>query len=680
MRRLMSQFEHVLWLDYETYSEADLKAVAGYNYAAHPTTEIMMAQWALGAEDTKIWDHSDSTPFPEELLRHLRDKDTLVIAFNSAFERLITRYILGIEIETYRILDLMPHMYRFSFSGGLAAVGAQVGLSEDQAKLKRGSRLIQKFCKPAAKNHKADRYTRETSPEEWEEFRQYAIRDIDTMRHIARRVYHLELLPFEHDLWVLDQTINDRGLPIDVELASAAIYVDSVERERLMTELVEVTGLGNPNSVMQLRKWLEDKNSPIESLAKVDVKRMLDEQREAVSSAEKYPVAGEEAELADRKLVVTALELRSVLSKTSVKKYHALERATIEDRRVLCGAFQLNGASRTNRWSGRKFQPHNLARPSIAIDDDTPAALLTRDVNFIRTVWGDVTQNLSDHVRSTIMAPEGKMLVSRDLSGVESIGLAWYCGAEVMLDTFAKGLDSYKVQAMAIYDVAYDDVTPDQRRDSKPTVLGCGYGMGWRRLKAYARDMGTELVDDVAKHHVDSFRDMHHEIPACWYWLADKVASVIKEGREVIGYRTKIHRDSDFLKIVLPSGRTLYYHKPEVVDQVPPWGGKPKPTISYMGTNAFTGKWDRITTHGGKIVENIIQALTRDAFAYFMVEADKAGLYIVGHVHDDLILMEDEDKADAAYEKLGEIMATPIPWLPGFAMKSEGYVAKRFRK
>lgn len=376
-----------LHLDFETYSEADLFKVGGYAYAAHPTTEITLCSFALDDFPVELWDATDPrTPEPPyTLLKYLNSPSIELHAFNANFERLILRHVMQMVLPIERFYCTMVHAWSLSFAGGLDAIGKQMGLAQEHQKLTDGKKLIQKFCKPAPKNHLADRYDRHNSPEAWERFKEYCIQDTDTERRISRLLDGYPVHPTERQLWIMDQKINDRGLPIDLDVVRGAVKIYHEEKAKLQQEMNDLTHLANANSTQQLHPWLAARGIVLPDLTK-----------DTVAARLKDPFLPEE--------VREVLELRQKVSKISPTKWEALLRATTDDG-VLRGTFAFGGAQRTQRWAGRIFQPHNLPRPSRNDTDVTAGILATGDRDMVEAIYGDVMQFLSDNIRSAVTAP-----------------------------------------------------------------------------------------------------------------------------------------------------------------------------------------------------------------------------------------------------------------------------------
>lgn len=342
---------HALNIDLETYSPLDLKKVGAYKYAAHPETEVLMVSWALGDVEPELWDCTEREVMPAPLHRALSDVNTSIKAFNANFERLILRHVMGFDLHTNRFWCTMVHAWSLGFSGGLSQVGGQMGMAQDKQKLSTGGKLINRFCKPAPSNHKTTRYTKETHPDEWEKFKEYCRQDVTAEREVSRALKPYPILPQEREMWLVDQAINDRGVPIDINLVDQALAALDQEKAALLEKMKALTGLGNPNSNLQLLPWLRARGVGIDNMQKGTLQDV------------------EKEGLGPRTREVIALKLQ--IGKTSGSKFRAMKNACMDDGRIR-GMLAFGGAQRTQRWAGRLVQLQNL--PQGSLDDPRAAA------------------------------------------------------------------------------------------------------------------------------------------------------------------------------------------------------------------------------------------------------------------------------------------------------------------
>ena len=679
-------------LDFETASECDIKTAGGYRYAMDPSTRVLMAGYAIEHETPRLWVPAEGEPMPTYLEDLFCDPDIEIHAFNAAFERLILWHVLGFRIPIEQFRCTMVHAWSLSFSGGLAAVGEQMGLAQDKRKNTRGGALIQKFCKPAPKNHKVEWYGLDNAPEDWAEFKAYCLQDVVAEREIEMLLAGYPMTEDELNLWFWDQDVNDRGVPVDMDLVNAAVDLELAEKSRLKREMNSLTYLENANSPAQLLAWLSARGIHLPNMQKETVKKAL--------ALVPDPVAQE------------VLRMRAGVSKTSTKKWAAFQAATCDDG-LLRGMFSFGGAQRTQRWAGRIVQLHNLKSPSAEYEstiDKVVDMFLCRDLDVVRALCDDVLDLLSQGVRCAITAPDGYTFTPCDLASIESRVLGYVSGCDRINRTFAEGKDTYKDFAMELFECQYEEVTKAQRKYSKPPTLGCGFQLGGPGLVEYADGMGVQMPLEDAQRSVDLYREIYPEVPEMWYWLLDACKDVTENWTEHVGYCVRIHRDQNFLFIDLPVGRRIAYYQPLVLPMTPPWErdriekavaemlldnpsltedaaraivGPPnkRPTMTYMGMNQHTKKWDRLTTHGGKVTENIVQAMARDVLAFHMREIEKLlGRIIRGHVHDEAIPLVPADKALDWLQVIESTMSTSPPWAPTMLLGAKGFITKRYRK
>lgn len=658
----------ILWLDFETYSDLDIKQVGVYRYAMHPSTEVLLAAYALDRDPVKLWVPAEGKPIPNDLAAALEDPAVEVHAFSAPFERLILWHVLRRKTPIERFRCTMVHAWSLSFSGGLAQIGEQMGLAQDKRKLAEGSKLIHKFCKPAPKNHKLRRYRPEDAPDDWQRFEQYCVQDVIAEREIEMLLAGYPMPPDELDLWFWDQEVNDRGVPVDMGLVDAAVKMAHQGKHRIKAELTRLTGLENPNSNPQLVAWLNGRGLTLANM-----------QEETLSVVLEHADPDE--------LLKRVIYLKLQISKTSTTKWEAFQRATGEDGH-LRGMFAFGGAQRTQRWSGRIVQLQNLKSPEVENIDQLIDVVLTGDLDLVHCLFDDVLGLLSQGIRCAITAPEGQRLIPCDLSSIESRVLGYLANCGRINRTFAEGLDTYKDFATELFRCPYDEVTKGQRKYAKPTVLGAGYGLGGPGLVEYAEGYGVAMSKEEAQDAINLWREVNPEVPAMWYWLLDTCKEVVQGGGRREGYGVTIHRDPNFLMIDLPSGRSLHYCQPLVLPRVPPWEldkpedeQKTRPTLTYMGMDQYTHTWKRVSTHGGKITENIVQAVARDVLGWHMREIEKRlGPVVRGHVHDEAIILVNADCAEHVLPEIEEIMSLPPLWAPGLRLGAKGFITKRYRK
>lgn len=646
-----------LRLDFETYGEVELKKVGADFYARHPLTEALMLSWKLDNLDIRLWDIKSGEPMPKLLNDALKDTTVLVHAFNARFEYLILRFVLKIHIPIHRFRCTQVLSFAMGFKGELDAVLKDVGFPAKYRKNKEGKDLIGRFSKPQPQNQKVRRWGPDNDPEGWENFKAYCIQD--TLVEEALETWLVQFNPMspqEWELWFLDQDINDRGAPIDVELCTKADEMYRALRSRVKEVLWERTGLENALSNQQMRKWLGQAGCRLPNMQEETLERTIPDMPDHIR-----PVA----------------ESYFAATRTAATKWAAFLRCACEDGRVR-GMFQFGGASRTRRWAGRLVQLHNLRHGPP--EESCADAIMVGHASLFEAMYPNALDTLASTIRAAITASPGHALVSADLTSIESVVLGHLAGCPALERIYREGKDAYRIFAMNYFQITYNAVTKDQRNFSKPPVLGCGFQLGWKGLIEYARGYGVKLREEEARIAVDLFRTSYPEIVDMWYGLLEGIEAILAspEGTVYQRFKVRIYRDIYFLYIELPSGRRLAYYKPEWRDWDTPIGRRP--SFTYMGIDRVTTQWRRIAAHGGLITENIVQATARDILAEGMRRYAAGGGRIVAHVHDEIIAEEPESVAEQRLEQLKAAMTTQPEWLPDIWLGAGGWVGKRYRK
>ncbi len=692
-----------LHLDFESWSELDLTKVGASRYARHHSTEVLMLAYAVNDEPVEQWVPAHGEPMPRILKRELLpDPDILKFCWNASFERQIFTHTLGLEIPFEQWRDPMVLAHSLSLPGSLDKAGQVVGLGDDQKKLARGKALIRLFCQPRkpTKYKPWTRATRETDPEAWEEFLLYNRRDVEAERAIYRRLRKWNLPEHEWDLWHLDQKINDAGIPINMRAVRNAIRISKAAVGSRMEEMREITGLDNPNSTQQLLPWLESRLYPFQDLKKGHVKKALEiAEQEVAGDCEHWSALVGDDGIQE---YLTVLGRRLEVSRASVKKYEALERTTDEDGN-LRNTLQFAGAGRTWRWSGRTYQPQNLARPTKDLENCLEMAVRHvehLDPECIEWLYDKPMDLLASCVRPVAQAPEGSLFADADLNAIENRVLGWVARCDKILRVFREGRCPYVDFATAMYHQTYEELWHEykvledktKRTMAKPAVLGCGYMLsaGFEKenpktgemeatgLLGYARDMGIEMTTDQTDHAVKVFRETYEEVVQFWWDIDRAVRRTIKSGRPQRLHMLTFDRSGPFLRIKLPSGRYLHYCRPRVEPKMMPWG-KVKDAITYEGLNDKK-QWTRIQTHPGKLTENVVQAIARDLLAHGMVLADREGLDIRLHVHDQIVALVPEASAKMDLAVLQECMSVQPAWAEGLPLAADGFLSRVFKK
>lgn len=683
----------ILDLDLETYCDTPIKH-GTHRYAEG--AEIMLFAWGIDDGPVSVVDQANGERRPAELREALADPSVEVWAHNSHFDRTVLRHT-GTQIALPRWRDTMIQAMAHSLPGSLAVLCDILQVDTDKAKDKVGKQLIQLFCKPRPAGHKLARATKQTHPVEWQRFVDYAALDIHAMREVRSKLPNWNYKGAELALWHLDQVINDRGFTADLDLAEAAVRAVELAQKVLAKRTQQLTG-GDVQAATQRDAMLAH------MLAEYGVD-LPDMQKSTLERRAEDPELPE----ALREL----LGIRLQASTTSTAKYKTLVRAASADGRVR-GTLQFNGANRTGRWAGRLFQPQNLPRPSLDQDDiDLGIEALKADCADL--VTDNVMELTSSAIRGCIIAPKGKKLVVSDLSNIEGRDQAWLAGEHWKLQAFRNfdkgtGHDLYKLAYSKSFGIAPDAVTKDQRQVGKVQELALGYEGGVGAFLTFAAAYGIDLeqmADDaldaipqdiineansalawtrlnkrptfglsdkawvVCESFKRSWRYAHPAISSGWKDLAEAVrAAIAQPGRTITCRRLKVRRDGAWLRIGLPSGRALCYPSPTVEDD-----GQ----ITYMGINQYSRKWCRLKTYGGKLFENVCQAVARDVMAHNMPAIEDAGYQVVLTVHDEVIC-EAPDSDDFNADHLSALLSNNPPWAPDMPLAAGGFEAYRYKK
>lgn len=650
----------ILSIDVETYSSVDIAKAGAYKYCESDDFEILLFAYAFDDEPVKIVDLANGEDLPYEVIQALDDPRVTKTAFNANFER------NAISSDMYFPNGMPPEQWEctmvkaltMGLPGSLDMVGRAMNFEEDKQKMKEGKALIQYFCKPCKPTKTNGGRTRnlpEHDPDKWETFKLYCKQDVEVEREIRKKLSRYETLDKEHKLWQLDQTINDRGINLDEELALKAIECDTVYSKKLEDEAREITGLDNPNSPAQLKKWLSERvGYEVTSLTKDSIPELLEKAKD------------------DN--VKRVLELRQLMSKTSIKKYQAMHQARCEDGRVR-GLLQFYGANRTGRWAGRLVQVQNLPQNHLLDLDLARNLVRSGDIEALEFLFGNVPDTLSQLIRTAFIPGEGNRFIVSDFSAIEARVIAWFAGEQWRLDVFSSHGKIYEASASQMFHVPIESIKKgsDLRQKGKIAELALGYGGSVGALSSM--DKAKSIPEEELPGLVTSWRNANPNITKFW-WDCDKAAKkAIKERTTVcMQYGLKFIYDPGVLFIQLPSGRKLSYIRPKIEPHETFSGDK----ITYEGMEQTSKQWTRQDTYGPKLVENIVQATARDCLGVSMIRLDNAGYNIVMHVHDEVVL--DTPKESGSLEEVGEIMGQPIEWAPGLPLKADGYECNYYMK
>ena len=661
---------HDLSIDLETYSSVPIGNAGAWKYIESDDFEILLFAYSLDGQPVEIIDLAQGEQLPTWLAQAVESPEYIKHAYNASFEWGCLSKFLGRHLPPEQWRDTMLHGLYAGFTAGLDATGKALGLPQDKRKLSTGKALIRYFCvpcRPTKANGGRVRNLPRHDPERWQLFCEYCRQDVVTEMEIDRRLSAYPVPDWVQRQWERDLIINARGVAVDMELVDGALYLGEISRRQLMDEAVQISGLQNPNSVSQLASWLES------------------EMGEEVADLRKDTVAHLLGRDGNAPQVQRMLEIRQELGKTSTKKYNAIETAVCKDQRVR-GLLQFYGANRSGRWAGRLVQVQNLPRTYTEPLDLARELVKGRKLDALRAVYGSVPDTLSQLIRTAFVAPEGHVLIDADFSAIEARVISWLAGEQWRLEVFRTHGKIYEASASQMFGVPLDLIKKGRpeyalRQKGKVAELALGYQGGPGALKAMgALDMG--LSEDELPDIVSRWREANRRIRDLWYSMDAAAAQVISEGGStgvnglVLAREFDPEHGLDCLSIRLPSGRKLYYNSPFVAQNE--WD---RPTIVYTGMDQKTKRWKSIETYGGKLVENCVQAIARDCLATSIDRLEAAGLPVVFHVHDEVVIdAQPWDMEDAMLARVCEIMGEPIPWAPDLPLKAAGWVGYYFTK
>lgn len=674
----MSEQLHHLSIDLETYSTVSIGAAGSYRYILDPSFEILLFAYSLDGMPVEVIDVASGQVIPLWLKNALKNPLYIKHAYNAAFEWFaLSKYLGWLPPDQWR--DTMLHALYCGYPASLDAAGRAIGLPEDKKKLTTGKALIRYFCvpcKPSNANGNRTRNLPKHDPAKWKLFKEYNGQDVVTEMEIDRRLSAFPVPAFVQKQWETDLTMNARGVAADMEMVSGALVIGATVKSQLMAEARQLSGLDNPNSIKQLARWLTeatDSDAEITSVTKETVATMLKQPQPAN--------------------VQRMLEIRQELGKTSTKKYDALETCIADDGRVR-GLLQFYGANRTGRWAGRLVQVQNL--PRTYTHPLPPARQLVKDRNIdgLRLMYGSINDTLSQLIRTAFVATPGNVLIDADFSAIEARVISWLAGQEWRLEVFRTHGKIYEASASQMFHVPIEKIkkgNPEYalRQRGKVAELALGYQGGVSAMRRM--DTGhnlDDLSDDEVKGIVDRWRETNSMIRDLWNIVDSAAVTVITNGGAqtirsettdaviTLACELDVITGTRYMTILLPSGRKLYYPSPEI--GVNRWGN---PSVSYMGQNQTTKRWERVETYGGKLVENIVQAIARDCLAIAIENLEAQGLHVVFHIHDEVVIDTPAwANEDTMLETVTKIMTKPIPWAQALPLNADGWVDKYFKK
>lgn len=648
--------KRVLSIDLETYSDVDLPNCGVYRYI-EGDFHILLFAYAFDDEETKCIDMACGEQLPAEVVDAIHNENIIKSAWNAQFERICLSKYFGTQLSPDAWQCTM--VWAASLSLPLKLATAAQALKTAEQKDAVGERLIRYFsipCKPTKSNGGRTRNLPEHAPDDWKLFKSYCIQDVETERDIRRRLEKFPLMPQEWDYYHMDQRINDRGILIDRELVQQAIICNMAMSEEMTKRAYALTGLENPNSVSQLKGWLEERGIEIDSLGKKNVASLI-------TDLDKHSADGEALDM---------MKLRLQMAKSSVKKYQAAERYICQDGRAH-GLFQFSGANRTQRWAGRGIQLQNLPQNHISTLNEARDLVKLGCFDMIEVLYGNTPDILSQLIRTMLIPKPGCEFIVADFSAIEARVLAWLAGEQWRLEAFQRGEDIYCASASQMFGVPVvkHGINGELRQKGKVAELACGYGGGAGALISMgALDMG--LKEDELPDIISSWRDANPEIVKFWYAVEKAAIETVKDHTDRTVGRIGFQFSTNTLWIVLPSGRRLAYIKPKLQ---PNRFGRMALTFEGLGAN---NKWVRGEPYSGKLTENITQATARDLLAEAMRRMEIAGLDIVGHVHDEVIL--EVPKRQYTVDDVCNIMNQNPRWAGGLPLSSAGYTGNYYFK
>ena len=632
-------------IDIETKSGNEIK-YGVRKYVDSFDFEILLFAYSIDGGEVEVVDFTKGVDVPLEVNLALTDPSVTKIAFNASFERTCISRAMRRPLPAEQWRDTMIWGMELGLPASLEQMAKY--LKVPQQKDTEGKRLIRKYCIPK----KNGSFCEEYEGEDWQLFKSYVAQDVRAEMSIAEELAPYPIADSEWELWALDQNINDRGVGIDMDLVRAALLLDEETSAVAKEQLKTLTGLDNPNSVMQLKKWLGEQGLQVQSLGKEQVTEIL-------------------ADAETPKLVREALLLRQATSNSSIKKYDMLNNATCRDDRIH-GILQFYGATRTGRWAGRLLQVQNLPRGSLKPHELVTARdfVKDQDMEALDIIWGDVPEVLKSLIRSALIPSDGHEFIVSDFSAIEARVIAWLAGETWVLDTFREGHDIYKATANQMFHLGgVDKVDKAMRQRGKVATLALGYQGGTGALQAMgALKMG--IKEDELQGLVNAWRKANPNIVKFWRRVEAAAKRALEFGTKVSLRGTGISfyvRDT-FLMIGLPNGRSIAYANATLED------GR----IRYEGKSMTSSTFQKLDTYGGKLVENIVQATARDVLGESMIRLEKLGYKIVAHVHDEVIL--DVPIGVTNIDEINEQMAINPEWTEGLPLAAAGFRSDFYMK
>lgn len=646
-----------LHIDIETYSGESLADCGVHRYAEHPDFQILLFAYAFDEAPVTVMDLAQGATLPAPVLRALTDPKVVKVAHNATFERTCIGRMLGKELDPLQWECTMAQCARCGLPLSLGEAAKALGL--EVQKMTEGKKLIKQFCLPheATLLGGSERVLPTDDLKGWQTFKDYCRMDVEVERELDKALAWLEPTQDEKALYALDQRINDRGVLVDMQLVDNAVRMDTIYKARLNVEAQQITGLSNPNSATQLRKWLGGRTGlQLDTLRKAD----LPDIKGSTEDGDVHRV----------------LQIRAEMAKTSNKKYEAMQKTVCRDSRVR-GLLQYHG-TRTGRWAGRLVQMQNL--PQNHISDLGLARELLRDgdMDAMSLCYGNVPDTLSQLIRTAFVAPDGETFAVCDFSAIEARVLAWLAGEEWVLEVFRGHGKIYEATAAQMYGCSVEEIskTDPRRQKGKIAVLALGYQGGTGALAAMGGERMGLSAEDMAG-IVRDWRKANPHIVKCWANIETAAQRCVTTGIDQKVYGLVFHRrqEDGTMTIQLPSGRLLCYRS--MTTGTNRFGNG---SLKYRGVNSTTNQWGWIETYGGKLTENIVQAIARDCLAHTLLALDRNGYPTVFHVHDEVVCEVPKEEGPEALKRIQTIFADVPDWAEGLPLKGAGYVTDYYLK
>lgn len=654
-----------MFIDLETRSDADITKTGVYRYADSPCFDILLFAVSIDDAPVQVYDLAQNDIIPDNILHALADHNVMKHSFNASFERVCISVWLkrnypelfhGYGNPQDSVSDYLdPESWRCSMVASaylglpltLAGVGAVLKL--EQQKMTEGKALIRYFCVPYDTIHGVPKFRSPAdAPDKWQIFKAYNKRDVETEMEIEAKISKFPVPQSVWEEYILDQKINDRGIQVDMPFVQNAIQIGDTVKKALTEKLSDITGLENPNSVQQMKNWLSESGLEMQSLGKKEVQEQL---------------------LTAPAHIREVLQLRQQTSKSSVKKYTAMQNAVCHDHRAR-GMFQFYGANRTGREAGRIIQLQNLPQNHLPDLEEARDLVLSRDIDALDMLYEDIPDTLSQLIRTAFIPKKGYQFIVADFSAIEARVIAWLAGETWRMESFARGEDIYCASASRIFGVPVvkHGENGHLRQKGKVAELACGYGGSVGAMKAMGAD-ALGLSDAELKQIVTDWREASPHIVQLWWDVEVAAMKAVRQKTSAETHGIIFSYESGFLFVQLPGGRRLAYVKPRIGENR--FGGE---SITYWGVGT-SKRWERLETYSGKLVENIIQGIARDLLFYSMKTLSDC--FIVGHIHDEIII---ECTKDTSLSDICEQMSVTPEWADGLLLRADGYECNFYKK